>query len=96
MGFADWAHAGLAVVTYLTVAAGIAALGIVRDDGALTVVAVAGLVLFTTVQSFAVFAQIFDGAWLFLATGLILAGTGYAADRARRRLTRSLDEAGPR
>jgi uncharacterized membrane protein len=92
VGVEDWAHAAVAVMTYLLVAAGVAVLGILRDSPQLTVIALAALVLFTTFQAFAVFAQIIQGAWLFLVMGLILAGTGYLADRARRQLTRSLDE----
>lgn len=91
----DWAHAATAVVGYLAVSAGVAALGVLRDRAHLTVVAVVGLVLFTTFQSFAVFAQIIDGAWLFLAMGLILAGTGWLADRGRRRLAVSLRDVTP-
>lgn len=90
VGAADWLHAGVAVLGYLAVSAGVAAVGVLRDRSHLTVIAVAALVLFTTFQSFAVFAQIIQGAWLFLAMGLILVGTGWVADRARRHLARSL------
>ena len=93
---AGWAHAAFAVLTYLGVATAVAVVGILRDRSALTVIALAAMVVFTTFQSFAVFAQIIQGAWLFLVVGLILAGTGYVADRARRRLTASLDEGGAR
>jgi uncharacterized membrane protein len=92
VGLLDWAHAALAVVGYLAVSAGVAALGVLRDRSHLTVIAVVALVLFTTFQSFAVFAQIIEGAWLFLAMGLILAGSGWLADRGRRRLAASLSE----
>jgi hypothetical protein len=57
-----------------------------RDLPALTGLATAALVLFTTVQSFAVFAPIISGASLFLAVGLVLLASGYLFDRARRRL----------
>jgi uncharacterized membrane protein len=86
----DWAHAAVAVIGFLAVSAGVAALGVLRDRTHLTVVAVVALVLFTTFQSFAVFAQIIDGAWLFLAMGLVLSGTGWLADRGRRQLAVSL------
>ena len=86
VGLVDWAHAAVAVLGYLAVSAGVAALGVLRDRTELTVIALVALVLFTTVQSFAVFAQIIDGAWLFLVMGLILAATGWLADRGRRRL----------
>jgi uncharacterized membrane protein len=92
VGLEDWAHAGVAVVTYLVVAAGVAVMGILRDSSHLTVTALGALVVFTTFQSFAVFAPIIQGAWLFLVMGLILGGTGYLADRARRQLAQSLDE----
>ena len=92
VGILDWAHAAVAVGAYLAVAVGAAVVGILRDAKHLTVTALVAVVLFTTFQSFAVFAQIIEGAWLFLVVGLILAGTGYLADRARRRLAESLDE----
>lgn len=92
VGLFDWAHAAVAVVAYLAIAVGVAVIGILRDAKHLTVTALVAMVLFTTFQSFAVFARIIEGAWLFLVVGLILAGTGYLADRARRRLAESLDE----
>jgi uncharacterized membrane protein len=92
VGLVDWAHAAVAVIGFLAVSAGAAALGVLRDRTHLTVVAVVALVLFTTFQSFAVFAQIIEGAWLFLAMGLILAGTGWLADRGRRQLAVSLGD----
>ncbi len=95
VGLVDWAHAALAVLGYLAVSAGVAALGALRDRTELTVIALVALVLFTTVQSFAVFAQIVDGAWLFLLMGLVLAGSGWLADRGRRRLAKTLGESGP-
>lgn len=85
------AHAAVAVVTYALTAGGIAALGVMRDNGLLTGIATAALVIFTTFQGFAVFAPIMDGAWLFLTLGLLFLGTGYAADRARRQLAVSLE-----
>ncbi len=92
VGLVDWAHAAVAVLGYLAVSAGVAALGVLRDRTELTVVALVALVLFTTVQSFAVFAQIVDGAWLFLLMGLILAGSGWLADRGRRQLAKTLGD----
>ena len=90
VGLVDWAHAAVAVLGYLAVSAGVAALGVLRERTELTVIALVALVLFTTVQSFAVFAQIIDGAWLFVLMGLILAATGWLADRGRRRLATTL------
>ena len=94
VGVEGWLHAALAVLTYLAVASAVAVVGILRDRSALTVIALAAMVVFTTFQSFAVFAEIIEGAWLFLVVGLILAGTGYVADRARRRLATALDDGG--
>lgn len=89
----DWAHAAVSVAAYVALGAGVAALGIVRDSGRLTFVALAAVVVFTTFQSFAVFAQIITGAWLFLVLGLVFLGSGYVFDRARRELTESLEGA---
>ena len=88
---ADWAHAGVSVAVYVVVAVGTAVLGILRDSWRLTVLAVAGLAVFTTFQSFAVFAEIIQGAWLFVVLGLIFCGTGYGFDRARRELAATLE-----
>lgn len=87
---ADLAHAAVAVVVYVVAAAGVAALGVLHDSWRLTLLATAALVVFVTFQSFAVFAQIITGAWLFLVLGVIFLGTGYVADRARRELARTL------
>lgn len=92
VGAEDWLHAVVSVVGYLALATGVAAIAILRDSGRLTFVAVAALAVFTTVQAFAVFAQIIQGAVLFLVVGVILAGTGWLADRGRRHLARTLDE----
>ena len=99
VGAAGWAHAALGVVAYVAAAAWFAVLGVLRDSRLLTLLATAAVVLFTTTQAFSVFAAIVQGAWLFVLLGLVLAGTGYLADRGRRQLARSLaDEAdgGPR
>lgn len=82
----DWARAVVAVLVYLAVTSGYAVLGGMRDSERLTWVATAALVLFTTVQAFAVFAPVLSGAVLFLAVGVVLLGTGIVADRGRRRL----------
>lgn len=80
------ARAVIAILVYLLTAAWIATLGVLRDAGGLTQLATAGLVLFTVVQSFAVFEPILSGAALFLVLGGILAGTGYLVERGRRKL----------
>ena len=51
------ARAVLSVVAYLVVASGYAVLGGMRDTGRLTWLATAALVVFVTVQAFAVFAR---------------------------------------
>lgn len=87
---ADWAHAGVSVAAYVVVAVGVAVLGTLEDSWRLTLLATAALVVFTTFQSFAVFAQIIQGAWLFVVLGLVFLATGYLFDRARRELAASL------
>jgi uncharacterized membrane protein len=87
----DWAHAALSVGVYVVVAVGVAVLGILRNSWRLTALATVGLVVFTTFQSFAVFAQIIQGAWLFVVLGLVFLGTGYLFDRARRELAATLE-----
>jgi hypothetical protein len=66
---------------------------VLRSSTRLTVLGTAALVLFTTVQSFAVFAPIITGATLFLILGGILLGSGYLFNRGRRRLLTNLDGA---
>jgi uncharacterized membrane protein len=87
----DVAHAVVAVAVYVLVVVLVALLGVLHDSWRLTALATLALVVFTTVQSFAVFARIIEGAWLFLLLGVIFLATGYGFDRARRRLARSLD-----
>ena len=81
---ADWLHAAVSVVAYVVLALAVVALGTLRDHGALTWIATAALVVFTTFQSFAVFAPIVTGAWLFVVLGTVFLGTGFLVDRARR------------
>jgi uncharacterized membrane protein len=87
-----WLRAFLAVAAYLVVASGYAVLGGMRDAGRLTALATAALVIFVTVQAFAVFAPVLSGATLFLVVGLVLLGSGILADRGRRRLVREAKE----
>ncbi len=93
VGVEGYAHAFVGVAVYVVAAGWYAVLGVLRDSARLTVLATAALVLFTTVQSFAVFAPIVTGAWLFLMLGLTLLGTGYLFDRGRRRLVANLEGA---
>lgn len=88
---ADWLHAAVSVVAYVLLAVALVALGTVRDHPPLTAMAMVGLVVFTTFQSFAVFAPIVTGAWLFVVLGTVFLGTGFLFDRARRELTQALD-----
>ncbi len=90
---ADWLHAGVSVLAYVLLAVAVVALGTVRGHIALTAMAMAGLVVFTTFQGFAVFAPIVTGAWLFVVLGTVFLGTGYLFDRARRELAQALDAA---
>lgn len=91
IGLEAWLHSAASVGAYVLLAAGLAAVGVVRDDGRVTWLAVAGLVVFTTFQAFAVFAPIVEGAFLFLALGAVFAATGWLADRARREMVDSLE-----
>lgn len=88
---ADWLHAAVSVAAYVLLAIALVALGTVRDHPALTAMAMVGLVVFTTFQSFAVFAPIVTGAWLFVVLGTVFLGTGFLFDRARRELAHALD-----
>ena len=92
---ADWSHAAVSVVAYVLLAVALVALGTVRDHPPLTAMAMVGLVVFTTFQSFAVFAPIVTGAWLFVVLGTVFLGTGFLFDRARRELTQALDSTPP-
>lgn len=92
---ADWGHAAVSVIAYVVLAVGLVVLGTVRDHAALAWMAMAGLVVFTTFQSFAVFAPIVTGAWLFVVLGTVFLATGFLFDRARRQLAHALDNDSP-
>jgi len=92
---ADWGHAAVSVIAYVVLAVGLVVLGTVRDHPPLTWMAMVGLVVFTTFQSFAVFAPIVTGAWLFVVLGTVFLGTGFLFDRARRELAHALDTDSP-
>ncbi len=87
----DWLHAAVSVGAYVVLAVALVALGTVREHSPLTWMAMVGLVVFTTFQSFAVFAPIVTGAWLFVVLGTVFLGTGFLFDRARRELAQALD-----
>lgn len=84
----QWALTGAGVLVFIAAAAWFAVLGARREFPLLTGLALGGLVLFTTVQSFAVFAPIVSGATLFLGVGAIMVATGLLAERIGRRLHR--------
>jgi uncharacterized membrane protein len=87
------ANAAVSVAVYVLVSVGVAVVGALRDSWRLTALATAALVVFATVQSFSVFARILEGAWLFVALGLVFLGTGLGFDRARRRLVAAVTDA---
>lgn len=90
VGVEDWLQAGVSITAYVGAATWTAVLGIQRSSQRLTYLALAALVVFTTFQSFAVFARIIEGAWLFVVLGLVFLGSGYLFDRARRELTEAV------
>jgi uncharacterized membrane protein len=91
LGALDWLHALAGVAAYVVVAVGVAVLGTLRDSWRLTALATVAIVAFTTVQSFAVFARIIEGAWLFVVLGLVFCGTGFGFDRARRGIAAAIE-----
>ena len=91
-----WTRTGVSIVVYLVAVAWFAVLGSWREAPGLTTIAMAALVLFTTFQSFAVFAPIISGATLFLAVGAVMLVTGLAAERIRRVLRRRSRKRRPR
>jgi len=80
------ARAVVSSAVFLAAAGWYAVLGTLRDARLLTYGATAAIVVFTTAQSFAVFAPILSGAALFLVIGAVLVGSGYLVSRGRRRL----------
>lgn len=92
---ADWLHATISVLAYVALAVALAALGTMRDNQVITVIAMVGLVIFTTFQAFAVFAPILSGGVLFLVLGLVFIGTGFGFDRARREIRDALSDDRP-
>lgn len=95
IGGGDVGRAVIAVVVFVGAAAAVAAVGVLRDEPHLTWLAVLALAVFTTVQAFAVFAEIITGAWLFVALGLVFAATGWIADRGRREMASALEGPSP-
>ncbi|KAB7741957.1 DUF2157 domain-containing protein [Nostocoides sp. F2B08] len=81
-----WLRTGLAILVFLVIAGGWAVVGARRGLPVVSAAATVGVVVFTTFQSFAVFAPIISGATLFLAVGVVMLITGVVAERARRRI----------
>lgn len=88
-----WLSAFVSIAVYVVVAGAVAVDGSVRDHTLLVVLATGALVVFTTMQSFAVFAPIMSGATLFLMLGVLLLATGFVFDHARRGVAANLSEA---
>jgi uncharacterized membrane protein len=88
-----WLSAFVSIAVYVVAAGAVAVDGSVRDQTLLVVLATGALVVFTTMQSFAVFAPIMSGAILFLLLGVLLLATGFVFDRARRGVAANLGEA---
>ncbi|MGA8047764.1 MAG: DUF2157 domain-containing protein [Dermatophilaceae bacterium] len=86
LSVAMWLRTGLAILVFLVVAGGWAVVGARRGLPVVSAVATVGVVVFTTFQSFAVFAPIISGATLFIAVGVVMLITGVVAERARRRI----------
>lgn len=87
---ASLAFALIASGVFVAASIAVAVLGAVRSAPALTNLAMAALVLFVAVQSFAVFAPLASGATLFLVVGVLLIVTGVLAEQGRRRLLRGV------
>ncbi|MEU6716094.1 DUF2157 domain-containing protein [Nonomuraea sp. NPDC046802] len=91
-GYIGWfgaeqtARALVGTLAYVLAAAWFAIVAARRDLSSLVYLATAALVLFVTVQSFAVFQPLLTGAALFLALGVVFIGTGFLANYARHRL----------
>lgn len=84
--FEMWVRTGLAIIVFLAVAGGWAVVGARAGLPVISVAATAGVVVFVTFQSFAVFAPLISGATLFLLVGTVMIITGVVAERARRRI----------
>ncbi len=79
-------HAVVATAVYVLTAAWFAAVSALHDDPHLMTLSTGALVVFVTVQSFAIFAPLLSGAALFLVLGVVFLATGGLVIRGRRRL----------
>jgi uncharacterized membrane protein len=82
VGTEQWLHSIASVLVYVLAAVALTALGTLREDRWISGLAMAGLVVFVTFQSFAVL-------------GVVLLGTGYLFDQARRSISASLGQDRP-
>ncbi|GAA1278333.1 hypothetical protein GCM10009677_35750 [Sphaerisporangium rubeum] len=87
-GAAQTARAVAGTLVYVLSAVWFAVVAARRDLAPLVYVVTAALVLFVTVQSFAVFQPLLSGAALFLVLGVVFLVTGVLVDYGRRRLMR--------
>jgi hypothetical protein len=87
-GAAQTARALSGTLVYILSAVWFAVVAARRDVPPLVYVVTAALVLFVTVQSFAVFQPLLSGAALFLVLGVVFIATGVLVDYGRRRLMR--------
>lgn len=87
-GAAQTARAIAGTLVYVLSAVWFAVVAARRDLAPLVYVVTAALVLFVTVQSFAVFQPLLSGAALFLVLGVVFLVTGVLVDYGRRRLMR--------
>ncbi|WP_168583663.1 DUF2157 domain-containing protein [Gephyromycinifex aptenodytis] len=83
-----WARTTAGLMLFVAAAAWYAVLGTWRESGEVSALALFALVIFTTAQSFAIFAPIASGATLFLSVGTVMVLTGLTAERVGRRLLR--------
>ncbi|MEO3808886.1 DUF2157 domain-containing protein [Sphaerisporangium sp. B11E5] len=87
-GAAQTARALAGTLVYVLSAVWFAVVAARRDLSPLVYLVTAALVLFVTVQSFAVFQPLLSGAALFLVLGVVFLVTGVLVDYGRRRLMR--------
>ena len=85
-------HAIAATAVYVLAATWFAAVGAFHDAAHLMTVSTGALVVFVTVQSFAIFAPLLSGAALFLVLGVVFLATGGLVIRGRRRLVATVSE----
>ncbi|WP_433499326.1 DUF2157 domain-containing protein [Sphaerimonospora sp. CA-214678] len=83
------ARAVVGTLVYVLAAAWFVIVAARRDLSYLVYLVMAALVLFVTVQSFAVFQPLLTGAALFLVLGVVFIGTGFLVNYGRNRLMKA-------